>query len=305
MRIGVTRGAFAGDGLKGVIARAIELEAKRFPTMWMVQAFGHDTITALSLAGHETKTIELGTSVVPTYPRHPVALAQQALTAATAAGGRFTLGIGLSHKVMIEDMLGLSYDKPARHMREYLAVLLPLLKGERVSYAGEQYRVNVEVTIEDAPRPVPVLLAALGPVMLELAGSQADGTITWLTGFNTLENHVVPVITRAAHAAGRPAPRIVAGLPVLLTNDPDGARTALASKLKFYDALPSYRAMLDKEGAAGPSDFACVGSEKEISATIRRLRDIGVTDLNCTLLGVGDRDLTLQFLQGELKTSAA
>ena len=302
MRIGVTRGAFAEDGLKGVIARAKELEASRFPTMWMVQAFGHDTITALSLAGHETKSIELGTSVVPIYPRHPVALAQQALTAATGTGGRFTLGIGLSHKVMIEDMLGLSYDKPARHMREYLAVLGPLLKGERVSYAGEQYRVNVEVPIDDAPRPVPVLLAALGPVMLELAGSQADGTITWLTGFDTLEKHVVPAITRAAQIAGRPAPRIVAGLPVLLTNDPDGARTALASKLKFYDALPSYRAMLDREGAACAADVAILGGENVLDNAIARLRDIGVTDFRASITSVGEdsEQRTIDYLASRL-----
>ncbi|MDO9458962.1 MAG: LLM class flavin-dependent oxidoreductase, partial [Alphaproteobacteria bacterium] len=201
MKIGVTSGAAAANNLESVIARAKELEAKGFPTMWMVQAFGHDAINALSIAGRETKTIELGTSVVPTYPRHPVALAQQALTAATATGGRFTLGIGLSHKVMIEDMLGLSYEKPAKHMREYLAVLVPLLKGERVSFAGERYKVNVGVSTEDAPKPVSVLLAALGPVMLNLAGAQADGTITWLTGFNTLEKHIVPSITKAAHDA--------------------------------------------------------------------------------------------------------
>lgn len=302
MKIGVTSGAAAANNLESVIARAKELEAKGFPTMWMVQAFGHDAINALSIAGRETKTIELGTSVVPTFPRHPVAIAQQALTAATATGGRFTLGIGLSHKVMIEDMLGLSYEKPAKHMREYLAVLVPLLKGERVSFAGERYKVNVGVSTEDAPKPVSVLLAALGPAMLNLAGAQADGTITWLTGLNTLEKHIVPSITKAAHDAGRPAPRIVAGLPVLLTNDPDTARATLARDLKFYEAMPSYRAMLDREGAAGVADVAIIGGENVLDDAIARLRDIGITDFRASITGVdGDSvERTVDYLASKL-----
>ncbi len=302
MKIGVTSGAAAANDLEGVVARAKELEAKGFPAMWMVQAFGHDAINALSIAGRETKTIELGTSVVPIQPRHPVALAQQALTAATATGGRFTLGIGLSHKVMIEDMLGLSYAKPASHMREYLAVLGPLLKGERVSYAGEQYKVNAGVSIADAPRPVSVLLAALGPVMLNLAGAQADGTITWLTGFNTLEKHVVPVISKAARDAGRPAPRIVAGLPILLTNDADTARAALARELKFYDAMPSYRAMLDREGAASPASVAIVGGENVLDDAIARLKDIGVTDFRASITSIGgdSEQRTVDYLASKL-----
>lgn len=302
MQIGITAGAAAANNLAGVIARAKAMEAKGFPTMWMVQGFGHDAINALSIAGRETSTIELGTSVTPIQPRHPAALAQQALTAAAASGGRFTLGIGLSHKMMIEDMLGLSYEKPARQMREYLAVLGPLLKGERVSHAGEQYRVNMGVDIEDAPRPVPVLLAALGPVMLNLAGAEADGTITWLTGLNTLEKHIVPSITRAASGAGRPAPRIVAGLPVLLTSDPDAARLSLAKQLKFYDALPSYRAMLDREGAAGPADVAILGGENVLDHAIARLRDIGVTDFRASITGVGgdSEERTVAYLASKL-----
>ena len=302
MQIGITRGAAGANNLEGVIARAKELETRGFPTMWMVQGFGHDAINALSIAGRETSKIELGTSVVPIQPRHPVALAQQALTAATASGGRFTLGIGLSHKVMIEDMLGMSYDKPGQHMREYLAVLMPLLRGERVNYAGRQYKVNMGVDIEDAPTPVRVLLAALGPVMLNLAGSQADGTITWLTGLNTLEKHIVPSINKAARDAGRPAPRIVAGLPILLTSDPDGARKTLAGHLKFYEALPSYRAMLDREGAAGPADVAIVGGENVLDDAIARLRDIGITDLRASITSVGgdSEQRTVDYLASKL-----
>lgn len=301
MQIGVTSGAGLSNNLEGVISRAKEMESQGFRTMWMVQAYGHDAINTLSIAGRETSTIELGTSVVPIHPRHPVALAQQAMTAATASGGRFTLGIGLSHKAMIEDNLGLSYDKPARHMREYLAVLGPLLKGERVNFAGEQYKVNVGVSIS-TPKPVSVLLAALGPAMLQIAGEHADGTITWLTGFDTLENHVVPSIHKAARDAGRPAPRIVVGLPILLTNDPDGARKILAKELGFYNALPSYRAMLDREGASGPVDVAIVGGENVLDDAIARLRDIGVTDFRASITSVGgdSEKRTIDYLASKL-----
>lgn len=287
MKIGVTLGAGAAGDLDGVVERAKELEGKGFSTMWMVQAFGLDAINALSIAGRETETIELGTSVVPTYPRHPVAIAQQALTAAAASGGRFTLGIGLSHKMMIEDMLGMSYDKPARHMREYLSVLGSLLRGEPASYEGEQYKVKAAVNIESAPKPVSVLIAALGPVMLKLAGSLADGTTTWLTGFDTLENHIVPSITKAAADAGRPTPRIVSGLPILLTNDPDSARESLGKQLKFYDSMPSYRAMLDREGAGSAAEVGIIGGENVLDDGLARLRDIGVTDFRASITGVG------------------
>ncbi len=302
MKIGITSGAATANNLAEVISRAKKLEALGFPSLWMVQAFGHDAINALSIAGRETSKIELGTSVVPIQPRHPVALAQQALTAATATDGRFTLGIGLSHKVMIEDMLGLSYAKPARYMREYLAVLIPLLKGERANYVGEQFKVHVGISIADAPKRVQVLLAALGPAMLSLAGAQADGTISWLTGFNTLETHIVPVINKAAQDAGRPAPRIVAGLPILLTNDTDGARAALAKELKFYDALPSYRAMLDREGAASAADVAIVGGENVLDDAIARLKDIGITDFRASITSIGgdSEQRTIDYLASKL-----
>lgn len=302
MQIGVTCGAAAANNLDSVIARAKQFEAAGFATMWMVHAFGHDAITALAIAGRETTRIELGTSVVPVHPRHPVALAQQALTAATATGGRFTLGIGLSHKVMIEDNLGLSYDRPARLMREYLAVLAPLLKGERVRFSGELYKVNVGMSMQATPAPVSVLLAALGPAMLNIAGEYGDGTITWLAGLDTLEKHVAPTITKAARNGGRPAPRIVAGLPIMLTNDPDGARKILAKELGFYNAFPSYRAMLDREGAASPADVAIVGGENVLDDALDRLRNIGVTDFRASITSIGDdsEQRTIDYLASKL-----
>lgn len=299
MRIGtITIPDQGPDGSIDAVERlAHQLEADGFDHLWMANIFSLDAITALSIIGRTTSRIGLGTAVTPTYPRHPVAMAQQALTAAAATDNRFVLGIGLSHRIVIEDMFGLSYDKPARHMREYLEVLMPLLAGEAVSHDGEHYRVNCRFTVAGAER-VPTVIAALGPAMLKIAGELADGTTTWMTGPKTLSEHIVPRITRAASAAGRTAPRIVASLPIALCSDVDAARVRLDKDLEIYGQIPSYRAMLDREGASGPADVALLGSEAELTASLSRLRDIGVTDFNAAVADVepGARDRTLQFL---------
>ena len=221
--------------------------------------------------------IELGTAVVPTYPRHPAALAQQALTAAVATGGRLTLGIGLSHKIVIEDMYGYDFGHPLRHMREYLAVLLPLLDRGPVSFTGTTVRANIGLSTPGEGR-VPVLMAALGTQMLTLAGQQVDGTVLWMTGPATVRDHIVPTLAAAAAAAGRPSPRVVCILPVCVTDDPAAARDRATKVFAIYGELPSYRAMLDREGAAGPADVAIVGDEDAVSAQIRALAQAGVTD---------------------------
>lgn len=299
MRIGLMYGVTerADGGIDEVVAAARRAESLGFATFWMPNIFSWDAITALAIAGRETQRIELGTAVVPTYPRHPMALAQQALTAGVASGGRFTLGIGLSHRIVIEDMFGLSYEKPARHMKEYLEVLMPLLRGERVDFEGERYRVHGQIQVPDA-KPVPVVVAALGEVMLGHAGRLAEGTITWMTGPKTLESHIAPRLRRAAEAAGRPAPRIVAGLPVALTNDVEGARKRLGEVFQIYGQLPSYRAMLDREGVESPAGVALVGDEASLRSQIERLRDGGVTDFDAAIAPVpgGPPERTLEFL---------
>ena len=302
MRIGVMAGATGGEGtIEGLIARAKDVEARGFHSLWMANIFGLDAIVALAVVGHETSRIELGTAVVPTYPRHPVAIAQQSLTTQAASGGRFSLGIGLSHKIVIEDMLGFSYAKPAYHMREYLQVLTPLLRGEPAKHEGEHYRVNAGLQVPGAS-PVPVLIAALGDRMLQLAGQYADGTILWMTGPATIEDHIRPKMTAAAQEAGRPALRIVAGFPIALSNDADSARTFIGENLAMYGTLPSYRAMLDKEGAAGPADIAIVGDEAALDAELDRLRDVGVTDFDAAIVPVDDETdaRTLDYLQSKL-----
>ena len=231
--------------------------------------------------------IEVGTAVVPTYPRHPAALAQQARTVAAAVDGRLILGIGLSHKVVIEDMFGYDFGRPVLHMREYLSVLLPLLDGQQASFSGVTVRANIGLSTP-SPGRVPVIVAALGAQMLRLAGERTDGTILWMTGPATVRDHIVPVITAAAEAAGRPSPRVVCILPVCVTSDPDDARKRAGEVFAIYGELPSYRAMLDREGAAGPADVAIVGDEDSVGAQISALADAGVTDFVAGEYTTGD-----------------
>ena len=214
--------------------------------------------------------IEFGTAVVPIQPRHPQALAGQALTAQAATGGRLTLGIGLSHQFVVEHLWGLPFDRPVRHMREYLEALGPLLRGENSDVHGELVTSAGAIGVSDATAPS-VLVAALGEQMLKVTGRLADGTITWCTGPKTLKDHIVPTIGAAAEAAGRPAPRIVASLPIVLTDDPAEAKAFVATSLEIYGTLPSYRAMLDREGAADPSDIAIVGNEEQAAAALAEL----------------------------------
>ncbi len=278
MRIGISHSEPAGpealNRLRDQLQRAAD---DGFASAWVSNIFGLDALTALAVAGSQVPGIELGTAVVPTYPRHPAVLAQQALTVATAVGGRLTLGIGLSHKIVIEDMYGYSFDRPARHMREYLEVLLPLLDGKQVSFQGETLRAGIGLSTP-APGRVPVLLAAMAPQMLRLAGQRTDGTVLWMTGPATVRDYIVPAITEAAQAAGRPSPRVVCILPVSVTGDTDGARDVANRVLSIYGQLPSYRAMLDREGAEGPGDVLVTGDEDSVTAQIAALAQAGVTD---------------------------
>ncbi|RVX42418.1 F420-dependent oxidoreductase-like protein [Nonomuraea polychroma] len=260
-------------GLRDQIAQAAE---DGFTSAWLANIFGLDALTALAAAGAQAPAIELGTAVVPTYPRHPAVLAQQAMTVNAALGGRLALGIGLSHKMVIEGMYGYDFERPGRHMKEYLDILIPLSRGEHVKYQGETLKANLKLTTPGAG--FPVLVAALGPRMLKLAGTVADGTVLWMTGPKTVAEHVAPTITAAAAEAGREAPRIVCALPVCVTDDRDAAVSRANEIFAVYGQLPSYRAMLDKEGAASPGDVAIVGDEKSVLAQLEELERAGVTD---------------------------
>ena len=283
MRISI----FGGEQptLDAAVEAAGQVEAEGFHGYHVPQIFGLDALTTLAVVGRQVPRIELGTGVVPTYPRHPMMLAAQALTTQMACGGRLLLGIGLSHQVVIESMFGMSFDKPARHMREYLSILMPLLHGEPVAFEGETLSANASLGIQGVDAPA-VAVAALGPLMLKLAGRMTDGTVTWMTGPATLAEHTVPTISAAAAEAGRPAPRIVVGLPVCVTDDVDGARERAAKLFAMYGFLPSYRAMLDREGAEGPADVAIVGDEATVAAGLQRVAHAGATDFSAAEFAV-------------------
>jgi 5,10-methylenetetrahydromethanopterin reductase len=277
MRIGIFSGA--GDGGVDALVSVTRTAAEQgFASLWTPQIFSIDALTALAVVGREVPGIELGTAVVPTYSRHPWAMAQQAASTNAIAGGRLALGIGLSHQIVIEGMWGMSFAKPARHMREYLQILMPLVRGEGVNVTGETLTARGALSVPGAT-PFPVLIAALAPRMLELAGTLADGTITWCVGERTLGDYLVPAITAAADGAGRSvAPRVVAALPVCVTDDPAAARERALQVWAIYGQLPSYRAMLDKEGVTDAADIAIMGSEAEVVDRIGALAGMGVTD---------------------------
>ncbi|MEY3092710.1 MAG: hypothetical protein RIU67_1493 [Actinomycetota bacterium] len=284
MRVGIFGGAANDGSIDAMVAEAKRAEADGFHSYWAPQIFGHDALTALAVVGREVPRIELGTSVVPTYPRHPMMMAQQALTVNAVTNGRLCLGIGLSHKVVVESMWGMSFEKPVRHMREYLEVMMPLLEGKPVGYAGEEFRVNGAISVPGGTRPS-VVIAALGEQMLKVTAALADGTLTWCTGPQTLASHTVPTLRAAADKAGRDSTRVIAALPVCVTADRAAALERAAKVFVIYGQLPSYRAMLDKEGAAGPADIAVIGSRSEVVDRLAALADIGVTDFAAVEFG--------------------
>jgi 5,10-methylenetetrahydromethanopterin reductase len=299
MRIGIH------TGLSGRTENAIDdltdsarLAHEHGLDFWVPQLSDVDALTALAVVGREIPGLRIGTAVVPTYPRHPMVMAMQALTVQAATGGRLTLGIGLSHQVVIEGSYGLDFSKPVRHMREYLSILMPLLHEGRATFEGEELTARTLGPMKPpGATPPPVLVAALGRQMLNLAGRLADGTALWMVGPKTIADHIVPAITKAAETAGRPAPQIVVGLPVSVTNDRDGAKERATRGFGFYNNLPSYRAMLDREGAGGPADVAVVGDEEAVAAQLRSLAGLGATSLSLPVFGSAEeRARTLRLL---------
>ncbi|MDX6291566.1 MAG: hypothetical protein QOH50_641 [Kribbellaceae bacterium] len=284
MKIGIAFGDLRGAApLPAVRDQIAEAAAAGITTAWLAQALGWDALTAIAAAG-QVPGIQFGTSVVPFPQRHPLVLASQALTVQAATGNRLTLGIGAGISSMVETMYGLPTDRPARRLREYLGVLLPLLRGESVSHRGETLTAVGAVSAPETEAPS-VLVAALGPAMLKVAGELADGTITWMTGPRTLAEHIVPSISKAAADAGRPAPRTVAGLAVCVTDDAEGVRARFADEFAMAGQVPEYRAMLDREGVAGPGDVLIVGNDEAVARSIERIRDTGVTDILAAPIG--------------------
>ncbi len=300
MRIGFFGGTVPGRSIDDLVGDAKTAAADGFSSYVLPQIFGLDAMGVLTVVAREVPNIKLGTGVVPTYTRHPLTMAQQALTVQVASNGRFMLGIGLSHQPVVEGMYGESFEKPVRHMREYLSVLVPLMRDGKVSFHGEVF--NCELTCDIEPRIAPpVYVAALGEQMLKVAGTLADGTVTWMTGPATIANHTAPAINAAAEKAGRPTPEILSSLPISVTNEPFAARERAAKDFLVYGFLPSYRAMLDREGAEGPADVAIVGDEATVEKQVRGLADAGVTEFVASIFGSReDRNRTRALLKSML-----
>jgi 5,10-methylenetetrahydromethanopterin reductase len=284
--------------IDAVVASVRAAKDAGFSTVWSSQIFGADALTVFAVVAREVEGIEFGTGVIPVHPRHPQVLAQQALTVQAISGGRLTLGIGLSHQVVVEGMWGYSFEAPATYMREYLDALVPMLHGEVAGVHGE--RVHAVTIGPVGPRgatPPKLVVAALGPKMLELAATMTDGTVTWMTGLATLRDYIVPTITSAAAAAGRPSPSVIASLPVCCTSDVAAATERINETLAIYPTLPSYKAMLDKEGATAPADVALVGSKDQIVDSMGQLAAAGVTDMGASVIGSdAERAATIEVL---------
>ena len=297
MRIGLMVGPERGRYATKVVrmrADARWAEEAGLASVWIPQIPDEfDALTAVALVGLETTRIEIGTAVVPVQPRHPIAPAQQALSVQAVCQGRLSLGLGVSHHWIIDQMLGLRYERPASTMRAYLDVLDQALRGPGpVDVENEQFRVHNPLDITDVAR-TPVLLAALGPVMLRLAGERTDGTILWLADERAIASHIVPNITRAAEAAGQPAPRVVAGIPVCLCRD-DEVDVAVARANRILaeaEVSPNYQKLLDIGDATDVGDILAAGSESSIEKRMQSFADAGVTDISVRVLPIGaDRD---------------
>lgn len=279
MRIGISGTRLTRTAsVDRVAEHAAEAADDGFTSYWMAEhpTGGFDALTVLTLVGTRVPDIEIGSAIIPIFTRHPMVLAGQALTAHSVLGDRFTLGIGLSHASMMAG-LGVGFERPIGRLRDYLSILMPLLEEGHVTYEGDDY--STEATVFGAPaNPVPVVVAALGPQILKVAGARTSGTILSWVGPKTIRDHIAPRLTEGATAAGKPAPRIIASLPVCVTDTPDAIRQEVTNASAWYGDLPSYRAMFDREGVTHPGEIAIAGSEAEVTSMIEGMFEAGVTD---------------------------
>ncbi|TDV53664.1 TIGR03564 family F420-dependent LLM class oxidoreductase [Actinophytocola oryzae] len=294
MDIGIVVGDARGpSSARDLVDRAEQVRDAGLGTVWASKSMGWDALVALATVGAAVPGLRLGAGVVPVPVRHPLVLASQALSVQAATGNRLTLGIGAGVAALTERMFGLVGDRPAHRLREYLEVLLPLLRGEGVDHRGATLTAFGQVDVPDA-EPPEVLLAALGPRMLRVAGELTAGTITWMTGVRTLGEHIVPTISRV-----NPGARVVAGLLACVTDDEAGVRQQVAEQFALAGQVPEYRAMLDREGVAGPGDVVVVGTESTVVGHLDRLRDAGVTDFMAMPYGSArEQARTLTVLAG-------
>ena len=303
MRIAINASA---ELLHGDIGRLREHAASAaedgFTGWWLAQTGLVDALTVFPAVADTAPGIEFGTAVIPTFPRHPTMLAAQALTTQAVLGDRsLVLGIGLSHKPVVEGYLGMSFDRPIRHLIDYLEVLVPLLTDGRVDYDGEAFTTHFD-SVRPGHRTPSVMVAALGEQALRVSGRRTDGTILWMVGPRTIEDHIRPRLVAAADSANRASPRIVCSLPICVTDDAHGVREAANQVFAVYGQLPSYRAMLDREGVQHPGEVAVIGNEEEVSVQLGELEQAGATEFSALEFGRSSDEFTRtrEFLRGLL-----
>lgn len=281
----LSRAAAAETSIDAIRASIQRASREGFSGYWLPQATGLDALTTLAVAGSGI-SMRLGAAVVPIHTRHPVVMAQQALTANQALNGNLTLGVGASHRVFVERVWGLSFDRSVAYMAEYTEILLLLLQEREAYVRGKRVTMRGDLDIEGPA--CPVLIAALGPRMLELAGRVAAGTVTWMAGIKTIREFAVPTINEAAAAAGRNAPEVVVGLPVCVTDDIEGARGRAAALLGKEEQASSYKTLLEREGLSGAGDMCVLGSEDRVAHQLAAFFEAGATSILAAPIGTAD-----------------
>jgi F420-dependent oxidoreductase-like protein len=285
-----------GSSIDKIVDQAQRAEDDGFTTLWYASNVAGDPLTAMAIAGRSTTRIELGTAVLQTYPCHPLLQANRAAAVVNAMGRPgFTLGLGPSHASLITDVYGLSYDHPGRNTEEYLRILSTLLDGGEVDFTGQDWSAHSADRVTAPNHNLPVLLSAMSPRMLRIAGELTDGTVSWMASAKVVESRIMPRITAAAQSAGRPTPRIVVGLPVAVHSDAAEARAAAAATASVYSYQPNYQRILNAGGLDTPADAAIIGNEKSVENQLRALFDAGATDVWAATFPVGpDRRASLR-----------
>ena len=290
MKIGIFTGAAGSQGtLQEQIDEIVQCENDGLDSVWAACINDVDSLTMLALAAEKTSKIEIGTAVDSVYQKHPLTMTQQALTVQKVAQGRFRLGIGLSHKPLVENLWNLTFHSPAKFMREYLTIINSLNTTGSSDFKGEFTGLTIGLTMQDRVE-VPVLIAAMGKMMLKISGEMTDGTLLWMTGNKTIEQHIAPIINQAASNSNKPNPRVVAMNPVLVTDDIEIAKKAATEYFDRYGNLPSYRAMLDREGLENSSEIAIIGNESEVTEKLQEYADAGATDFAASIFKTGKND---------------
>ena len=301
MRISVLIGA-QGEGIERLLEAAVACDEAGVDGIWYGQFLGYDAPTLALAAAARTERLMPGVSVVVARPRHPIAVAAQAHTVNAMSGGRFRLGVGLSHRSTIEGIYGLDFPSPGRYLREYLRVLRELIELRPVDFDGEFVHAHGQLGIPEA-MPLPLYTGALGPLALEATGEFADGTVTYLAGPRTIEEHVVPRLLVGAARSGGPRPELVACVPVMATDEPDAITPRLHEFTRFHASLPEYQQIIEREGLAHPGDMGLIGGGETLVAGARRLRDAGATELGAALFG--DREEQLRTIRALGEVAAA